>query len=1008
VQLLIAHNYYKLVRKMPSKPDRCWVPSRKRQQDQCDHCKEIVAKHRRTDSQTDSHYFSTLPCHKSAKWLRDHPGADHAYEAQAEIVPVLDKATPRHVPRIFDPVNTERVKQKLASMHKVFLMNDRGHSGNEGHLIAQLAGFSKETNRPEIFTVENGVVGKTGEETALNTHKIEQQLDFKCSGSMTDSAASAIGTQSEAMKRRRIEQQKEELERLKISEEEGGGWWAQWATSEERGFEWTPWAWLSVGGCVLHVMSLTFERPYTSVFGLANLGFPSVLMLLRTIQWLQERYHSEELLLAEECGIVKFPKRRIKEAVLSRWQTLSAALRWWYEHREAYGELAGWMCDSLHPDLATKRTIYRNVSNWLLRSEKLFADCIFCLCFAEGVWDIRYFELIKLDQLSGRAGFQSHRMARSYADYISLLTSLCKGGWMIDSAFVRFVNHLKEMEDKEQVEVSKRQADKFFEVSLEYLVSHAQRWMRDLLFTSLGDDEAVAKPLAKVLLVAMSTARAQRETRQTAITISTHGKRPRITLAVIREEKEKCEAEDLEIMMVAVRAEIASFADDKVRVDAVDGSGPGREYELQTLLTNMTMFLRPDVVLSWPIATLAMQEVLGKWAILPSSDNGELLSEQDTKTLLDFVEGWCYGFPSTTQSTERAVKRCRAILRCKAKLSPAMTRAIQMLLDNEIASDKNSINKEKRAAQKDRQAQKDSEANTESEAQNESEPTGGGKKKIQSTQFRSTWFELFKRALLILARIPTDDEARGAPPVQATNTFEQRVELAQTNKTRGELCREGGLAQRESCLTSKPNDKHIPNPGNGFLGKIKAGSVRVRLEVEAELTARGISFVPRSSKSKTVTPTEYHELCRMLPRDKDGFLVGGLMSGLEQSIHDTVAEQESLEVLDAETRANDINNNNGVALALDMDGDTDMLGLASGLDDSGVLDGTEFGDLFNNAGLELGENNNNNNNNNNHNGEPPDVDMDLLMALAPGSDGGVQAGSIDFGDFFRGFESGYE
>ena len=54
-----------------------------RQHDQCDNCKQLVAANRHIDRQTEAYYHNLLSCHKSAKWLLAHPGAEPASEAPA-------------------------------------------------------------------------------------------------------------------------------------------------------------------------------------------------------------------------------------------------------------------------------------------------------------------------------------------------------------------------------------------------------------------------------------------------------------------------------------------------------------------------------------------------------------------------------------------------------------------------------------------------------------------------------------------------------------------------------------------------------------------------------------------------------------------------------------------------------------------------------------------------------------------------------------------------------------
>eukprot|EP01052_Picozoa_sp_SAG31_P026496 SAG31_NODE_2404_length_5763_cov_6.902560_3_plen_414_part_00 len=299
--------------------------------------------------------------------------------------------------------------------------------GGQDHLVIQLAGFSEGLQRPIVVTVDNGVVGKSGSNTAETVFHHLQELGCLCGGQMTDSAASAIDGQSTA-----------------LSEHLDGRW-------------------LAVGGCTIHVHNLTLEVPYTKVrsigvgqvslhvcrcersrllavkvFGPANLGKPSVLMLLRTISWLQQRYFSVETAVASNIESLVYPQRMISEAVLTRWHTVSSALKYWHAHANALAHICSVMHDGLLPTQAKTREMYGTVGCWLTKADKLKVDMFFMLDFCEHVWDPRYYNLTKVDDDHKVSGFRSRVIGRSYVDYAEKLARLSSDGWKAGDEFHRY------------------------------------------------------------------------------------------------------------------------------------------------------------------------------------------------------------------------------------------------------------------------------------------------------------------------------------------------------------------------------------------------------------------------------------------------------------------------------------------------------------------------------------------------------------------------------------------
>jgi len=216
-------------------------------------------------------------------------------------------------PLEFRDVTYERAGKVLAGCDVVFAMNDHAHRSGKDHLTTQFGGFSHELNRPIVVLVDNSVAGKSGEATAAVVAAHVKHLKLRFGGTMTDSASAAIDKQSEVL-----------------------------AAA-------IPGDWHAVGGCELHVHNLTISVPYEEANGPAELGEPSALMSLRNVGYLQERYYDLEQLVCASVpeleGLVGV--RKIVEAVLTRWQTISKASRWARKYRAKYAVLCGWMYDLL-------------------------------------------------------------------------------------------------------------------------------------------------------------------------------------------------------------------------------------------------------------------------------------------------------------------------------------------------------------------------------------------------------------------------------------------------------------------------------------------------------------------------------------------------------------------------------------------------------------------------------------------------------------------------------------
>ena len=344
---------------------------------------------------------------------------------------------------------------------------------------------------------------------------------------------------------------------------------------------------------------------------------------------------------------------------------------------------------------------------------------MFLECFAKGVWEPRYRSLIKVDGSHHVAGFNAPRLALSYIDYdrkLSKLGTEGDAGWeghtRESDTFYPFVQQLAKLSEAQQA-TAKKQAHFFLATALKVLRRHSQRWLRDLLYTSLAGDEALAIPLGKVLLAAraakppaaISSGPLEGWTYR-APTRAEIAERPRYELADFLffapngecfddEEAAKAAARTREYkdtraqraMEAAITAEIDAMAIENIIVkDSRTPDDDGRSYPLKPLLTELTAHLDAAVVARWPIPVAAVTEWVGASGALacscpPCGDSEEAVeaaARHDAPrcpscTCARFRTSWCIGMPSNTQSTEREHKLIGEFLRRKPQQQDAVT-----------------------------------------------------------------------------------------------------------------------------------------------------------------------------------------------------------------------------------------------------------------------------------------------------------------------------------------------
>ena len=144
-----------------------------------------------------------------------------------------------------------------------------------------------------------------------------------------------------------------------------------------------------------------------------------------------------------------------------------------------------------------------------------------------------------------------------------------------------------------------------------------------------------------------------------------------------------------------------------------------------------------------------------------------------------------------------------------------------------------------------------------------------------ASKFRSTKYELFCRGKELLWRLPTAKEITDATPLLVLSYDE---ELNTTVSTLVDKCAEvqAGRARhgrKTLQATRKSWCAYTPKLCDTFAGKVKPSSLRRIVDVEAELSARGVLFT-RRAEGGTLTFTQLKQKLDPFVDDR-GFLKNG-------------------------------------------------------------------------------------------------------------------------------------
>ena len=184
----------------------------------------------------------------------------------------------------FAKLDAARVESELSSCSIVFFANDHGHRNQKDRLPVRASGACIIKRKHVSKLLDTAIVTKEGRATAAATYQAAKSIKAaaeRFGGTTTDSAPNMLKTQAA------------EIRRL---------------ISEDRQSE--PF-WIQVVGCAKHGVNKGLEATYFLVFGPADLGEPSVLMMIRSIAWLPRHLRPASQALLIQMARVHGEVRRL-------------------------------------------------------------------------------------------------------------------------------------------------------------------------------------------------------------------------------------------------------------------------------------------------------------------------------------------------------------------------------------------------------------------------------------------------------------------------------------------------------------------------------------------------------------------------------------------------------------------------------------------------------------------------------------------------------------------------
>lgn len=175
------------------------------------------------------------------------------------------------------------------------------------------------------------------------------------------------------------------------------------------------------------------------------------------------------------------------------------------DHWEGIHKFASYMFDSLRTQVKEKE-IWEDIVRWTgPKSTLVRVQVAFLVAYGKDFYEpwMRYLQ--QKDEGQQVGGWKSKRMARAVVEMEQRLQALRAGAWRTAGPFwVEFYENEFSRLDAADAARMEKDMEKFFDVAVEVSRDHCHRWLRELLFYALGDDDAVAQPVAAAIVAALS------------------------------------------------------------------------------------------------------------------------------------------------------------------------------------------------------------------------------------------------------------------------------------------------------------------------------------------------------------------------------------------------------------------------------------------------------------------------------------------------------------------------
>ena len=259
--------------------------------------------------------------------------------------------------------------------------------------------------------------------------------------------------------------------------------------------------------CMLHILNLLLRNPIEKTFGKPAIKMASAQQLIFIVwyafgaHW--DTYKLQYADMARDHGLEPLTEK-FSEPILTRWWTLMRTATMLLDHWEGIHKFASYMFDSLQTQVKEKE-IWEDIVRWTgPKSTLVRVQVAFLVAYGKDFYQpwMRYLQ--QKDEGQQVGGWKSKRMARAVVEMEQRLQALRAGAWRTAGPFwVEFYkNEFSQLGTADAARM-KKDVEQFFDVALEVSRDHCHRWLRELLFYALGDDDAVAQPVAAAIVAAL-------------------------------------------------------------------------------------------------------------------------------------------------------------------------------------------------------------------------------------------------------------------------------------------------------------------------------------------------------------------------------------------------------------------------------------------------------------------------------------------------------------------------